>query len=114
MPRLETFTVALKTGESSLQGSLQFVINGFPLEFEQKEGGTGPGETLNATGNPGSFPHSLLLRGPESGEWDIEDLRVTYTPFGEEPYSVRFGSITLDASSDLNIWADRPAPVFDV
>jgi len=104
----------LKTGASGRQGPLEFVINGFPLEFENKEGGTGPGETVTASGSPGSFPHSLLLRGPDEDEWDIEELSITYYPFGEDSYAVRFGAVSLDNQSDLNIWAEAPAPVFDV
>ena len=114
MPRLDTFTIQLKTGESPLKGPLKFIINGFPLEFEEVSGGTGSGETLEAKGAPGSFPHALLLHGPEEGDWEIEEFSVTYHPMGEEPYRIRFGGVTVDSSSDLNIWAERPLPVMDV
>jgi hypothetical protein len=114
MPRLDSFSIELKTGESALKGPLKFIINGFPLEFDEVEGGTGSGETFSATGAPGSFPHTLLLHGPEEGDWEVEGFSVTYHPNGEEPYRIRFGGVTVDSASDLNIWADRPSPVMDV
>jgi len=114
MPRLDTFSIELTTGDSPRKGPLKFIINGFPLEFEDVEGGTGVGETFKGTGAPGSFPHALLIHGPEEGDWEIEGFNVTYHPNGEEPYRIRFGGVTVDSSSDLNIWAERPQPVMDV
>lgn len=114
MPRLDTFSIELTTGDAPLTGELKFIINGFPLEFEEVSGGTGAGETLEATGAPGSFPHSLLLHGPEEGDWEIKEFSVTYRPSGEEPYRIRFGGVTVNSSSDLNIWAERPLPVIEV
>jgi hypothetical protein len=114
MPRLETFTLEIKTGESGHTSPLAYSINGFKLDFEQVEGGTGSGETVTATGNPQSFPHTLHLRGPEEGEWDIAGVTATYHPTGEEPYTLRFAALTLDEESDLNIWHQRPAAVLDV
>ena len=114
MPRLDTFDIKVTTGESPLQGDLKFAINGFPLDFDNVRGGTGPHETFEATGAPGSFPHSLVLKGPEEGAWDIETMRITYHVHGEEPYTIRFGAVTVDHQSDLNLWVERPQPVLDV
>jgi hypothetical protein len=114
MPKLNTFDVVVKTGATGRTTAPKWVINGFPVDFDESKGGTGPGETFEATGNPGSFPHTLLLQGPNEGNWDIESVKVTYFPNGEEPYTVRLGAVTLDHESDLNIWHERPQPVFDV
>jgi hypothetical protein len=114
MPKLNTFDVVVKTGASGRTTAPKWVINGFPVDFDESKGGTGPGEMFEATGNPGSFPHTLLLQGPHEGTWDIESVKVTYYPNGEEPYTVRLGAVTLDHESDLNIWHERPQPVFDV
>ena len=114
MPRLGSFTITIETGEHGCTGPLEYIINGFPVRLENESGGTGPGEAYEGTGNPGSFPHTLLLHGPEEGAWDIEALSMTYCPMGEDPYTVRFGAVSLDDQSDLNIWADRPTRVFDV
>jgi hypothetical protein len=114
MSKLNTFDVVVKTGASGRTTAPKWVINGFPVDFDESKGGTGPGETFEATGNPGSFPHTLLLRGPDDGNWDIESVKVTYYPNGEEPYTVRLGAVTLDRESDLNIWHERPQRVFDV
>lgn len=114
MPRLDTFTLEVTTGDRPGPEKPLFTINGFPLEFETVEGGTGAGETLKATGEPHSFPHALTLRGPEEGPWDIAGVVATYHVAGEEPYTVHLGAVTLDGESDLNIWHERPAPTFDV
>lgn len=114
MPRLETFDIIIKTGANGLKDIPKWSINGFTVDFEEFEGGCGPGEVFRGSASPGSFPHSLLIRGPEAGVWDVAEAKVTYYPAGEEPYSVRLGAVTLDHESDLNIWYERPQPVFDV
>lgn len=114
MPKLNSFELIIRTGEKPLESTPTFIINGFPLDFEQVEGSTGVGDTLRATGSPESFPHTLLLHGPEEGEWEITEIRATYFTQGEEPYHIRFGRVLLDDKSDLNIWAERPLPTFDV
>ena len=114
MPRLDSFTLKIRTGDSGFDGTLQYTINGFPLEFESVDGGTGPGETAEVMGEPQSFPHTLQLCGPAEGEWVIEDIEATYHCQAEEPYSVKFGKVVLDDESDLNIWHPRPPKVFDV
>jgi hypothetical protein len=114
MPRLETFSLEIRTGENRGPDRPKYGINGFPLEFDKYEGGTGSGETLRVMGSPQSFPHALTLGGPEEGQWDIESIKATYHCAGQEPYSVQLGAVTLDDETDLNIWYERPAPVFDV
>lgn len=114
MPRLESFRLKIKTGEKSFDGPLKYSINGFPLDFEEVQGGTGAGETAEVMGEPQSFPHTLQLIGPESGEWEIETIEATYHCQAEPPYSVHFGKVVLDDSSDLNIWHPRPPKVVDV
>jgi len=69
---------------------------------------------LEATGHPQSFPHSLTLKGAEEGTWEIESLEMTYDIDSAKPYTLHFGAVTLDERSDLNLWHERPAPVFDV
>ncbi len=114
MPRLESFQLKIKTGERPLKDTPRYSINGFCLEFDEQEGGADSGETLEVTGVPDSFPHTLTLCGPDEGAWDIEEITATYYPHGEEPYTLRYGAVALDEESDLNIWKPRPRPVFDV
>jgi len=114
MPRLDAFDITIRTGARGRSRPPHFVINGYPLEFDTHTGSTEPGDVFEAHGDPGSFPHSLMLAGPEEGSWDIEAVTITYYPDGEEPYSVELGACTLDDDADLNINHPRPAPVFDV
>jgi len=114
MPKLSSFYVEIKTGEHGRGDVPVFAINGFNLPFDDVQGDCQPGSTLKATGNPESFPHALHLVGPGEGQWDIEELKITYFPQGETPYSMVFGAATLDDESNLNIWKRRPAPAFDV
>lgn len=114
MPRLETFDIRIHTGARGNAGTPHYIINGFPIEFESHSGSTEPGCEFEAHGNPGSYPHSLLLSGPESGSWDIEQVTITYHHHLEEPYTVRLGQCTLDDDSDLSIYHPRPLPVFSV
>ena len=114
MPRLDQFNLKITTGAQGLEGPLKFSINGFPLGFDEVAGGTGAGETAEVQGSPQSFPHALLLGGPEEGAWEIEGIEATYHCQAEEPYTVRLGAVTLDHRSDLNIWHPRPGEVLDV
>ena len=114
MPRLDTFEIKIRTGDSGLNAAPKYGINGFPLEFDESSGGTGAGETFVAKGEPQSFPHSLTLIGPEQGEWRIEGAEITYQCANETPYTVRLGGVTLDHRSDLNLWHPRPPQVIDV
>jgi hypothetical protein len=114
MPRLTAFDLKIKTGEQGRETPPQYSINGFALDFDDSKGGFGPGETLEVTGSPDSFPHSLVLRGPDEGVWKIDEITATYYPAGEDPYTLRFGAVELDAESDLDIWQPRPTLAFDV
>lgn len=116
MPKLDSFTLEIETGPRPGPDSLMFNINGFPVEFDDSEGGTGSGETLRVVGNPMSFPHALALVGPEegSGPWDIESVTATYHCASMEPYTIHMGAVTLDNESNLNIWHEPPLLTFDV
>ncbi len=114
MTRLDSFELEVKTGAHPGPEYPQYRINGFPLDFDHAVGGTGCGETLKATGNPGSYPHALVLAGPDDGTWDIESAEVTYSCAGEGGYTVRLGAVTVDSESDLNLWYERSPQTFDV
>lgn len=114
MPRLERFDIEIDTGEHPGPGSPQYAINGFPLDLDAGEGSTAAGATFKASGEPRSFPHSLVLRGPDDGTWDIQSVRITYTCGDMAPYSVSLGAVSLDDQSDLNIWHEPPMPIWDV
>lgn len=114
MPRLESFTLKVSTGKRGLSEAPKYAINGFPLDFDEVKGGFGPGETAELVGNPQSFPHALVLVGPDEGAWDVREILATYTCAGAQPYTVRLGAVTLEDDTDLNIWHQRPARVLDV
>lgn len=114
MPRLDTFQLKLNTGDEGPGGIPKYTINGFPLEFDEQSGGAGPGETLDVVAHPQSFPHTLVLSGPESGNWEILGGEIIYRCDGEDPYTVQLGAVTLDDHADLNLWYTRPPKVFDV
>ena len=114
MPRLESFTMKVSTGERGLAELPKYAINGFPLEFDEVKGGFGPGESAETLASPQSFPHSLVLVGPEEGAWDVREILITYHCAGAQPYSVRLGAVTLEDDTDLNIWHQRPARVLEV
>jgi len=61
-----------------------------------------------------SFAHSLTLVGPESGKWEIEKFSIEYDCENEKPYTVQFGRVTLDETTEVNIWQDPPVLAFDV
>lgn len=114
MPRLETFTLTIKTGDQGRNDIPKYSINGFPLDFDEIEGEVAPGTILKVTGHPESYPHTLTLSGPEEGMWDIEEINAEYFCSNEPSYKVRMGSVSLDDHSDLNIWQERPPEVFEV
>jgi hypothetical protein len=114
MPRLESFTLKIKTGDRGPEALPRYEINGFPVDFDEASGGIAPGDTLEVTGNPQSFPHTLVLTGPGQGVWDIEGIEALYRCGDEEPYAVRLGAASLDDHSDLDIWYTKPDPVIDV
>lgn len=118
MPRLESMNVAIRTGKIGMASPVLVSFNGFIVPLEEPEGGTAPDELYQGALSPNSVPHVLTLLGPERGEWEIAEVVVEYTPEGEVPYTVTFGSaerpIRLDETNQLQIWAERPLPTFDV
>jgi len=114
MPKLNTFSIKIETGERGTEDPVKFNINGFPIPFENGAGGTGPGQVFEASYEINSFPHSLALVGPEKGAWDIKKISLEYLCQESKPYSVTFGEVTLDATTEVNIWQEPPLPSFDV
>lgn len=114
MPKLETVILEIRTGAQGGPERPTYSINGFSLDFDEYRGRADAGQSLTVTGHPRSFPHTLLLEGPGDGTWDIESVQATYICTGLEPYTVALGAVTLDEDSDLNIWYDKPAQLFDV
>ena len=115
MPRLESFTIKIKTGENGRGDSPKFAFNTIPCEFEDVTGSCEAGEVMEGFFAPRSFVHSFTLTGPDSGTWDIEEVEITFLIAGEfEPYTIKFGPAKLDGESDLNLWQERPAEVWDV
>tara|TARA_B100000686_G_scaffold338193_1_gene410367 strand:+ start:164 stop:508 length:345 start_codon:yes stop_codon:yes gene_type:complete len=114
MPRLNHFKIKIETGAKGLEEPVHFAFNGFKLPFEAMTGGTGPGETFESSYEVNSFPHSMTLIGPNSGEWDISKMVLNFDVEGSEPYSITFGQVTLNEFNEANIWQDPPLPAFDV
>jgi len=114
MPRLETLQLTIKTGARGLSRYPTYAINGHDLDFDEANGGQGSKDTMELSGSPQSFPHSLTLIGPDEGYWDIEQIEATFHVSGGSPYTVRLGAVTLDSGSNLNLWYDRPLQLLDV
>ena len=114
MPKLIGFKINIETGKHGLQEPVKFGINGHELLLEGAQGGTGPGQVLEGGYSVNSFAHSLTIIGPEKGQWNIKKITVDYKSEGIEPYSVTFGEVTLDETTEVNIWNDPPTPSYDV
>ena len=114
MPKLNQFQIKIETGELGLDESVHFAINGFKIPFENGNGGTGPGQNFEASFEVNSHPHSLTLVGPDKGKWNIKKMSLQFDVDGVEPYSLTFGEVTLDETTEANIWQDPPLPAFDV
>ena len=114
MPRLNHFKIKIETGDHGLEEPVHFAINGFKLPFEDFTGGTGPGEMFESGFEVNSFPHSMTLVGPESGNWKIKKIALEFDVDGTDPYSVTFGEVALNETNEINIWQDPPLPSFDV
>ncbi len=91
-----------------------FEFNSHKLEFNDTEGGTGPGEILRGEFAPGSYVHSLHLLGPEAGEWAIDSFSVELACMGSDPYEMNYGAVVLNDANKVNLWRAKPLPVFDV
>lgn len=114
MPKLNRFNIKIETGDSGTPGPVQFNINHHVLPFDNAEGGTGPGEVFTGGFEINSFAHTLALVGPSAGRWHIRRMTVDFDCESTPPYSVNFGEVTLDDSTEVNLWQDPPIPAFDV
>lgn len=114
MPKLNTFKIKIETGEPGTPGPVNFSVNNHTLPFENTKGETGAGEIFEGGFEVNSFVHSLTLVGPEEGQWRIKKIHVDFDCENTPPYSVAYGEVTLDESSQVNLWRDPPPPAFDV
>ena len=114
MAKLRKFEVEIETGKSGNTETVHFCINNHKLAFETSSGGAGPGETFKGAFEVNSYAHSLTLAGPESGEWDINKIKVNFDLEGGKPYEVAYGEVTLNETNEVNLWRDPPIPAFDV
>ena len=115
MPVLNSFKVRIKTGSTGTDSPVRFCFNGHVLGFNDPTGGTGSGESFEGNFDPKSFAHHLSLEGPEQGQWDIEEIAVTFDMMTEgEPYEVRMGPLTLGEDTCMDLMRDGPLASFDV
>ncbi|WP_437967075.1 NifU family protein [Sorangium sp. So ce260] len=112
--RLRSLSFRIQTGARGIAEVPRFEINGFTLPLSGVQGGCGAGETLTGTGRAESFPHSLLLCGPEAGAWDIDGLDITYALDGDGERRIRLGAVSLEPGSDLDLWYEPAPDAFDV
>ena len=113
MPKLNRFTIEIETGETGTDLPVHFTINNHKIHKEDPQGGVGPVENFSGGFEIGSFAHSLTLVGPESGHWESRKSKLDYDCEHTPPYSVFFGAVTLDETSEVNIWQDPPLPTWD-
>ena len=114
MPKVNIFKVQVQTGLKGISEPVHFNFNNHKLEFENVTGSAEAGKNFEGNFEVNSFAHSLTLVGPQSGKWEIEKIAVEYDCENEEPYTVQFGSVTLDETTEVNIWRDPPVQSFDV
>ena len=114
MAKLNSFKVKIETGGQGTPGPVKFSINRHEVPFENVTGDTGAGTVFEGGFEVNSFAHSLTLVGPEKGEWHIKKISVDFDCEGTQPYSVTYGEVTLDETSQANLWQDPPQLVFDV
>ncbi len=114
MPKLISFKVKIETGETGTTGPVKFSINGHTVPFEEVEGGVGAGETFAGSYEVNSFAHSLAVVGPDDGKWEIKNISVDFDCDNTSPYSIKLGGVTLDETTEVNIWRDPPRPVYMV
>lgn len=114
MPKLNRFNIKIVTGDSGMDEPVNFSINSHVVPFENIQGGTGAGQTFEADFEINSFAHSLTLVGPKKGEWNIREMEVGLKSENTELYSVRYGEVTLDGTTEVNLWQDPPLKTFDV
>ena len=92
----------------------KFAINSHALPLDIALGGVEAGQVFEGGYDVNSFAHSLTIVGPEKGRWNIKKMTIDYKSEGIEPYSATFGEVTLDETTEVNIWKDPPLPTFDV
>ena len=114
MPRVLTFKVKIETGKQGPDEQVNFCFNGHKMPFDNVKGSNEPDSNFEGSFDVNSFAHSLTLVGPEKGTWEIEKIRVDFECEGEKPYTVNFGAVTLDETTQVNLWQDSPVPAFDV
>ncbi len=114
MPKLNSFNIKIVTGDQGMDEPVQFSINSHMVPFENVQGGTGAGQTFEGDFEVNSFAHSLALVGPKKGAWNIREMEVAFNSENTEPYSVRYGEVTLDETNEVNLWQDPPLKTFDV
>ena len=114
MPRVLTFKVNIETGKQGPNETVNFCFNGHKMPFENVTGSNESDAIFEGSFAVNSFAHSLTLVGPEKGKWNVEKVTVDYECEGEKPYVVKWGAVTLDETTEMNLWQDPPAPMFDV
>ena len=114
MPKIESFSVEIQTGKSGVSEPILFNFNSHTMPFNNIEGSTASGQVFSGDFEVRSFCHSLTLVGPESGTWDIESIRIDFVCEGAEPYSLNYGAVSLDATTEVNLWRAAPPKTFEV
>ena len=114
MPKLNRFKLTIETGDTGTPGPVLFNINHHVLPLENTAGGTAAGEVFSGGFEINSFAHTLALVGPKEGRWHIRGMKVEFDCESTPPYSVSYGEVTLDESTEVNLWQDPPKPTFDV
>lgn len=114
MPHIQRIEIEIITGASGHDTPVTLAFNGHELEFDDEDGSTTPGARFTGTFEPHSFAHSVELLGPESGTWNIESISVAYRCSNEAPYAVHFGAVQVQSGQKVDIWQDRPMPIWSV
>jgi hypothetical protein len=114
MARIDRLEIRIQTGSQGSDSEVKFQFNGHTLPFDNPSGGTGAGEVFEGAFDLMSVAHAVALNGPESGEWAIDKIAVTYHPSMGDPWDLCWGPVLLDATNAVNLWAEAPTPTFDV
>ena len=114
MPKVNSFKVSIQTGNNGIAEPVLFNFNSHKMPFNNIEGSVESGQSFSGDFDVQSFCHSLTLVGPDSGTWDIESISVEFVCDGEQPYSVNYGAVILDETTEVNLWRGPPAKSFVV
>ena len=114
MPKVNNFKVKIETGDIGRSGPIHFNFNNHKVPFDDVKGGTGPDEVFEGAFEVNSYAHSMNLVGPESGQWKVKSITIDYECESIPPYTVKFGEVLLDDTTEANILQDPPLPTFDV